>query len=659
MKKLFALIFAFFMTLQIYVCANQVSSEKYIGRWTEKVSERVVMDIYTSEDNSEYQVYITWREDNLAQKDIYRFMAKPDINGNLLYKNGLHIYRYFDKKNDSEDKVDYNNGTGTIELRGDELIWTDNKDNSKTEFIRANNDLLKDSTAKNELFSITLPEELKGSYEVKKEKDKISLYHKESKKLGFGGFAFGIKAYKEPSEHAVLPGSRKIGELTDKNGVLYDIVLKHPTDVQYDYTKSSNAPEDFKLLYDIGDVININGENGSKYFKNQGMKGQDLYKDILEKHIAAINEKWDSAKLEAQNMSYMYNIIPQKDKIGYAYYDVNVDGIDELLIGEIAQGTWKGVIYDIYTMVDRKPHHVISGGARNRFFVCDDAFICNEYSSGASESGVRVYNLVENSTELFPQVNFKYDGYTNSKKPWFVSYSDEKWQNVTKAAYDERKKVFDKYERFDFVPLNNVAAAKMNKSENIQDKYNSQKDYFDYSVVLQEFPKDYYYTTVKINKSKERILIITDKINENKNSYHGLFYYFANNGFVYPLGYLESTKPLAYSKNYLYLNNGTNYIKFYMSDRKLEIKKSTVSKVREYIDNIVFDTIGSADKFSGEFGSPAGDDIKKVYIDGFYFEYHKPQYKKDYIKQLMQECINDGVKTQVQMYCCMVKKLHP
>ena len=96
-----------------------------------------------------------------------------------------------------------------------------------------------------------------------------------------------------------------------------------------------------------------------------------------------------------------------------------------------------------------------------------------------------------------------------------------------------------------------------------------------------------------------------------------------------------------------------------MSDRKLEIKKSTVSKVREYIDNIVFDTIGSADKFSGEFGSPAGDDIKKVYIDGFYFEYHKPQYKKDYIKQLMQECINDGVKTQVQMYCCMVKKLHP
>ena len=34
------------------------------------------------------------------------------------------------------------------------------------------------------------------------------------------------------------------------------------------------------------------------------------------------------------------------------------------------------------------------------------------------------------------------------------------------------------------------------------DKYNTQKDYFDYSVVLTEFPKSYYYTTIKINKSK-------------------------------------------------------------------------------------------------------------------------------------------------------------
>lgn len=310
----------------------------------------------------------------------------------------------------------------------------------------------KNLVIKSKLFSITIPAEMKGTYIVKKEKDKISIYHKDSKKAGFGGFAFGIKAYKNPADHAVLPGSRKLGELKDKRGNLYDIVLKHPTDVQYDYTKSSEAPETFKFLYNLGENVNIQGIKGATYFKNQGMKGKDLYNNILEKHKTALVEKWNSSKLEKENMSYMYNIIPQ-DKIGYAYYDINADGIDELVIGEIAEGNWKGVIYDIYTMVDRSPKHVISGGQRNRYYICDGTFVCREYSSGALESGVDVYNLVENSIELFPQVSFKYDEYENSKNPYFISYSDEKWENYPPKEFQERKKVFEKYERFDFTPL--------------------------------------------------------------------------------------------------------------------------------------------------------------------------------------------------------------
>ena len=176
--------------------------------------------------------------------------------------------------------------------------------------------------------------------------------------------------------------------------------------------------------------------------------------------------------------------------------------------------------------------------------------------------------------------------------------------------------------------------------------------------MLEEFPKDYYYTTVKINKSKERILIITNEIDKNNNSNQGLFYYFDKNGFVYPLGLIESGTPFTQSINYLYYNDENKDIKFYMSDKKLEIIKS-IANTKEERNNIVFATIKSADKFKGDFGEPAGDDIKKVTIDGFYFEYHKGQYKREYIKNLMKECIKEGVKTQVQMYCQMVKKLHP
>ena len=311
-----------------------------------------------------------------------------------------------------------------------------------------------DKVYSNKLFSVTIPAEYSGTYKVKKEKDKISLFHTESQKSGFGGFIFGIKAYKNPADHAMLPGGKKIGELTDKRGNLYDIVLKYPTDVQYDYTKGGNPPDSYKQLYDFGNITDIKGIKGSTYYKNHGMKGEALYKEVLQKHLTAKKEKWDSVKLEQEDMSYMYNIT---DKIGYIYYDVNGDGIDELLIGEIADGAWKGTIYDIYTMVNREPKHVISGGARNRYYVCDNSFICNEYSSGANESGVRVYNLVENSVELFPQVSFKYDGYTNPKKPWFLTYStdinEDKWENVSEQTFKERKKVFEKYERFDFFPL--------------------------------------------------------------------------------------------------------------------------------------------------------------------------------------------------------------
>ena len=147
------------------------------------------------------------------------------------------------------------------------------------------------------------------------------------------------------------------------------------------------------------------------------------------------------------------------NKVGFTYYDLNGDGIAELLIGEISKGAWKGVVYDIYTMVNRKPKHVISGSARDRYFACDGTFVCNEYSGGAGLSGVNVYNLVENSTELFPQVFFKYDSYTNKKKPYFISYGtpkDEKWENVDAKTYKDRNKVFERYERFDFVPLSKI-----------------------------------------------------------------------------------------------------------------------------------------------------------------------------------------------------------
>ena len=323
-----------------------------------------------------------------------------------------------------------------------------------------NNDIV----LKNKLFKITLPEKFKGSFISEIKKDRIYIYDKQSKEAGFEGFAFGITAYKNPSQYAGAPSGKKLGELVNKKNI-YDIVITYPTEVQHDYTKDNNPPKSYKLLYDYGENIIINGIKKSTYYKNRGTKGENLYNEVIDKHIKAIKEKWDSQRLEDENMSYMYNVIAQNipdvlNSIGYKYYDLNGDGIEELLIGEIAQGEWKDVIYDIYTIVNRKPAHVISGGTRNRFYVCDDSFLCNEYSSGANESGVRVYDLVRNSIELVPQVAFKYDGYKNAQNPYFVTYgssieNDDEWENVDKKTYEKRFSIFKKYQRFDYTPLSN------------------------------------------------------------------------------------------------------------------------------------------------------------------------------------------------------------
>ena len=446
------------LIIMLFAFAN-AEVKDFQGRWAEKISERVVADIFPDKNNNEYKIFITWREDNLIQKDIYRFTAKKDKNGSIKYKNGLHIYRYYNPDKSYTDKIDYKDGKGSFELKNNELIWIDEKDKTNTSFILANKSLKKDSLIKNSLFSISIPQELKGFYKVRKRKGAILIYDKLSEKEGFGGFAFGLKAYLKQSDYANAFGVQKIGEITDKKGRLYDMVLIQPTDVQYNYTKK--IPDSYDILYHLADYANIQGVNGSIYAKNKGMKGEDLYGEIIKKHIQAIKEKWNSTKLEKEDMSYMYNVLAQThknvfNKIGYAYKDINADGIEELLIGEIAEKNLKGVVYDIYTMVNRKPAHVVSGGARDRYFACDGSFVCREYSSGALENGLLTYVLINNSTELFPQVGFKYDGYENRKNPWFISYNFDKdeWENVSKKTFDDRIKVFKKYERFNFKPLN-------------------------------------------------------------------------------------------------------------------------------------------------------------------------------------------------------------
>ena len=313
----------------------------------------------------------------------------------------------------------------------------------------------------NDIFSIKVDDSFNGKFDTVVEPNYIELYDLESIKNGFNGLLFAVCAFDKPDGWAGAP-CEKVGELTLNNGTVYDIVIGYPTESQFGFDRE--MPEQYKKLYDARYDIakTVTGKNGETIQFEAGTKGDDLYNEALDKLLTGLKEDWDPNRFESENMSSMYKAIKDNnanylDEILYAYHDVNLDGIDELLIGEKYDENDRFVIYDLYTMVDRKPTHVVTGYDRSRYYSVNGSFITNEYSNSAFESGVIVYALATNSTNLIFQLAIKYDSYTDEKEPWFIAYSSNKddydWEKISEDDYNSMSSRFDKSDKFEYKTL--------------------------------------------------------------------------------------------------------------------------------------------------------------------------------------------------------------
>ena len=315
----------------------------------------------------------------------------------------------------------------------------------------------------NKLFKVNVPVKFDGLYYTNVRDEVIEFYDKECKDEGYEAYLFGIYLIEKPDEWAGGP-NEKIGEITI-NEKLYDAILCYPTESQFGFDRE--MPQKYKTLYDARYEIaaGVSGNNGETISMGAGTKGVDLYKNEINKHLTALKEKWDASKLEDENMSTMYMVAVGENedafgKFGYFYKDLDFDGIEELIIGEIADGDWKGIVYDIYTMVDRKPAHVVSGWDRNRYFILDSGLVANEYSGGAGQSGVSVYTVYPNSDKLFYQYGYKYDEYENKDNPWFISYDvkedNKHWENVSEERVKEMQENINKRMDFSYTPFSTL-----------------------------------------------------------------------------------------------------------------------------------------------------------------------------------------------------------
>ena len=427
-----------------------------------------------------------------------------------------------------------------------------------------------DNVIDTDLFEITIPDEFSGVFEAEisertKESQRVDIYHAESRKEGFAGLIFSVWARKVPSEFSGGPYV-KVGELVSADGTYYDVVKGYASEIQTDYNKE--VPGDYVRMYDAADSIieGIKGIDGSTFMYGAGKAGEDLYGYTLATLIEALSDGADASKLEEMGFSPEFYSLSEEgtdfDRIGYAYHDVNVDGIDELLIGDIENGN----IYSIYTMIDREPSMAVCGSARDRYYAFDDCFILNEYSGGADEYGFKVYILSENSTDMTLQWEVKYDGYTDEKAPWFKAYSDEEWEPITEKEYDEEIERA-KHTELDLKPLSGLVPIDYSKED--------LSKYATFTELVNDLRPGMGYANVTLDGTD--VLLVSEGCfnNEGVNAAidSSIFMYDENGAVVY-LGKVSAggtAYPLAVSDGKLYVASHHDICKKTVTDKKLVV----------------------------------------------------------------------------------------
>ena len=130
---------------------------------------------------------------------------------------------------------------------------------------------------------------------------------------------------------------------------------------------------------------------------------------------------------------------------GYLLMDLDGNGVDELLFGENHDDGWNGIVYNIYTISDGALVRIADGWERNRYYLCENGYIANEGSSGASQSTYCYYTYDKAALTLVEAVVF--DASSDPENPWFYTTGDPYAQTAaqTPVSESEAREIMDRY----------------------------------------------------------------------------------------------------------------------------------------------------------------------------------------------------------------------
>lgn len=144
----------------------------------------------------------------------------------------------------------------------------------------------------------------------------------------------------------------------------------------------------------------------------------ELYLPVLEKYRTALREKWDMQQCSDNDISLMISyFVDESDRISAHMMDLDGNGVNELII------TDGMMIYDLYTLKNGSPVHLITGWERNAYRLCLNNVIYNQGSNGAASTVFNYYQLLAGELVLVESVVF--DANKDFENPWFRSSDGE------------------------------------------------------------------------------------------------------------------------------------------------------------------------------------------------------------------------------------------
>lgn len=148
------------------------------------------------------------------------------------------------------------------------------------------------------------------------------------------------------------------------------------------------------------------------------------YYELINTVTTGLLNGFTDEQIRTMDVSVVFFQKYYKDNLGYIIKDIDDNGVNELIFGNIADSNDDkeigcNNIVDIFTIKDGKLEHVIDGWERCYFRIRNDGVIACRGSGGASTYGYSYYEYKDSSLTRIEEVGKDYDKwyYSNERKP--------------------------------------------------------------------------------------------------------------------------------------------------------------------------------------------------------------------------------------------------